>query len=49
METARREVFDVVILDTAGRLSIDEALMDEVRADPRRDAARPRRCWWSMP
>ena len=31
METARREVFDVVILDTAGRLSIDEALMDEVR------------------
>ena len=32
METGRREVFDVVILDTAGRLSIDQALMDEVRA-----------------
>ena len=32
MDTGRREVFDVVILDTAGRLSIDEALMDEVRA-----------------
>ena len=32
METARREVFDIVILDTAGRLSIDEALMAEVRA-----------------
>ncbi len=32
MEVGRREVFDVVILDTAGRLSIDEALMDEVRA-----------------
>jgi signal recognition particle subunit SRP54 len=32
METGRREVYDVVILDTAGRLSIDEALMDEVRA-----------------
>ena len=32
METARREVYDVVILDTAGRLSIDAALMDEVRA-----------------
>ena len=32
MDTARREVFDVVILDTAGRLSIDQALMDEVRA-----------------
>ena len=31
METARREVYDVVILDTAGRLSIDAALMDEVR------------------
>jgi signal recognition particle subunit SRP54 len=32
METARREVYDVVILDTAGRLSIDEALMNEVKA-----------------
>ncbi len=31
METGRREGFDVVILDTAGRLSIDEALMEEVR------------------
>jgi signal recognition particle subunit SRP54 len=31
METGRREVYDVVILDTAGRLSIDEALMEEVR------------------
>ena len=32
MDTARREGFDVVILDTAGRLSIDEALMEEVRS-----------------
>ncbi|GAB0118133.1 signal recognition particle protein [Acidisoma sp. 7E03] len=32
MDTGRREGFDVVILDTAGRLSIDEELMDEVRA-----------------
>jgi signal recognition particle subunit SRP54 len=32
METARREVFDVVILDTAGRLAIDAALMEEVKA-----------------
>ena len=32
MDVGRREVFDVVILDTAGRLSIDEALMDEIRA-----------------
>ena len=31
METGRREGFDVVILDTAGRLSIDTALMEEVR------------------
>lgn len=32
MDTGRREVYDIVILDTAGRLSIDEALMAEVRA-----------------
>ena len=32
MDAGRREGFDVVVLDTAGRLSIDEALMDEVRA-----------------
>ena len=31
MEVGRREGYDVVILDTAGRLSIDQALMDEVR------------------
>ncbi len=31
MDTGRREGFDVVVLDTAGRLSIDAALMDEVR------------------
>jgi len=32
MDTGRREGYDIVILDTAGRLSIDQALMDEVRA-----------------
>ncbi len=32
METGRREGFDVVILDTAGRLSINQELMDEVKA-----------------
>ena len=32
MDAGRREGFDIVILDTAGRLSIDQALMDEVRA-----------------
>jgi signal recognition particle subunit SRP54 len=31
MDAGRREGFDVVILDTAGRLSIDQALMNEVR------------------
>jgi signal recognition particle subunit SRP54 len=30
MDLGRRELFDVVILDTAGRLAIDEALMAEV-------------------
>jgi signal recognition particle subunit SRP54 len=39
MEIGRREVYDVVILDTAGRLSIDEALMAEVKAI--RDATQP--------
>jgi signal recognition particle subunit SRP54 len=32
MDAGRREGFDIVILDTAGRLSIDEELMAEVRA-----------------
>ncbi|MFO1154720.1 MAG: signal recognition particle protein [Rhodospirillales bacterium] len=32
METARRQGFDVVILDTAGRLAIDEAMMAEAAA-----------------
>jgi len=31
MEAGRREGYDIVILDTAGRLAIDEALMEEVR------------------
>jgi signal recognition particle subunit SRP54 len=39
LETARREGFDVLILDTAGRLSIDEALMAELASV--RDIARP--------
>jgi len=28
---ARRQVVDVVIIDTAGRLAVDEAMMDEIR------------------
>ena len=39
LETGRREGYDVVILDTAGRLSIDEALMQEGRDV--RDATSP--------
>jgi len=31
LERARRGVFDVLIVDTAGRLHVDEALMSEVR------------------
>ena len=31
LETAKREGFDVLILDTAGRLAIDEELMTEVK------------------
>ena len=32
MDTARREGYDIVLLDTAGRLAIDETLMEEVKA-----------------
>jgi len=32
MDAGRREGFDIVILDTAGRLSINQELMDEVKA-----------------
>ena len=40
METARREGYDVLILDTAGRLAIDEELMTEVKQIS--DLARPK-------
>jgi len=39
LDVGRREGYDVVILDTAGRLHIDEMLMQEVAAV--RDAAQP--------
>jgi len=39
LRTARAEGYDVVMLDTAGRLAIDEPLMQEVAAV--RDATRP--------
>lgn len=39
LETGRLEGYDIVILDTAGRLAIDEPLMDEVAAI--RDLSKP--------
>ncbi len=39
MDEGRKGGYDVVILDTAGRLSIDDELMDEVKAV--RDLAKP--------
>jgi signal recognition particle subunit SRP54 len=39
LDVARREAIDVVLLDTAGRLAIDDAMMTE--AAEVRDAARP--------
>jgi len=39
MDTGRKEGYDIVLLDTAGRLAIDDALMAEVAAV--RDAVRP--------
>src|SRR5204863_5970126 len=31
-EAARRQVLDVVLVDTAGRLHVDEAMMQEIKA-----------------
>ena len=44
LERAREDGIDAVIVDTAGRLQIDEALMDELVARPRRGQADQRRC-----
>ena len=42
LEAARQGVYDVLIVDTAGRLHIDESLMDEARAIDRAVAAHER-------
>ncbi len=42
---ARLQGYDVVLLDTAGRTHVDEPLMEEMAADPRRGASRTRCCW----
>ena len=39
LDTAKRELYDVLIVDTAGRLQIDDALMDELGRV--RDAVKP--------
>jgi signal recognition particle subunit SRP54 len=39
LEKAKRELYDILIVDTAGRLQVDEALMDELARV--RDAVKP--------
>ena len=43
MDVGRRELYDVVILDTAGRLAIDETLMERRRSSS--PPTRTIRCW----
>ena len=43
LEAARRQARDVVILDTAGRLTVDEALMAEIAGRRRGGPIRSRR------
>ena len=45
VEEARRLGRDVCIIDTAGRLAIDDELMDEVRRISAVDRARTTRSW----
>ncbi len=46
IDHAKRHYFDVLIVDTAGRLAIDEAMMQEVAALEAR-LSRSRHCSWS--
>ena len=46
---ARATGRDVLIVDTAGRLHIDDELMDQVRRHRRRGAATDDSCSWSTP
>ncbi len=46
LQAAKLQGFDVLLLDTAGRLHVDQALMDEMKAVA--EPARPTKsCWWS--
>ena len=47
LEQARTERRDVLIVDTAGRLHIDQELMAELAQDPQEDPARTTCCSWS--
>lgn len=47
LDTARRELYDVVILDTAGRLAIDEALMAEVAQVKAMAKPHQTLLWWT--
>ena len=49
VETARDKLYDVVVIDTAGRLGVDEELMRAGRGHPRRHPARTRPCSSSTP
>ena len=48
LDYARKQYFDVLLVDTAGRLAIDEAMMREIK-DCTRRSSRWRRCSWSTP
>ena len=41
---ARRSLYDVLIVDTAGRLHVDDEMMDEIREISAAVDRRPRRC-----
>jgi signal recognition particle subunit SRP54 len=48
LDYARKHYFDVLLVDTAGRLAIDEALMQEIKAcTPRSTRWKP--CLWWTP
>ena len=49
VERARYLGRDVLIIDTAGRLHIDQELMDELQSASRKMCIRRKSCWWSTP
>jgi signal recognition particle subunit SRP54 len=48
LDYAKRHYMDVLLVDTAGRLAIDEAMMAEIKALHAR-SSRSKPCSWSMP